>query len=86
MLISILRHNQAWCGAGCILRYPGGALDRSDLTEVNSLQSVTIKECMIDVCALDVFVVTALSPIPLVARLGETGMGWISNSLCANGS
>ena len=74
-LISILRHNQAWCGAGCILRYPGGALDRSNLAEVNYLQSITMEICMIDVCALNLLIVAALSPSPLVARLGKTGHG-----------
>lgn len=96
VLISILRDNQAWCGAGCISRYSGGALDRSDLAEVNSLQSITIRICMIDVCALDLFIVAALSPVPLVARFalftcrmirgksgenqGKPGMGRIHNS------
>ena len=60
MLISILRNDQACCGGGCILRYIGGALDGSDLAEINSLQSVTIEIRMIDVCPLIVFVVAAL--------------------------
>ena len=60
VLISVLRNDQAWYGGGCILRYPGGALDRSDLAEVNSLRSVTIRVRMIDVCPLIVFVVAAL--------------------------
>ena len=75
MLISILRENQAWCGAGCFLRYPGCALDRSNLAEVYFLQSFIIKICMIDVCALDLFIVAALSLISHVARLGKTGQG-----------
>ena len=57
------------------MRYPGCALDRSNLAEVYFLQSFIIKICVIDVCALDLFIVAALSLISLVARLGKTGQG-----------